>query len=36
MQMLDYAISTFYPEIQATHAGNTVQRNAAFFREVGS
>uniref|UniRef100_K9IKY1 Selenoprotein O n=1 Tax=Desmodus rotundus TaxID=9430 RepID=K9IKY1_DESRO len=34
VQMLDYAISTFYPEIQATHAGDTVQRNAAFFREV--
>lgn len=36
IQMLDYVISTFYPEIQATHTSDTVQRNAAFFREVGS
>lgn len=35
MQMLDYVISTFYPEIQATHASDSVQRHAAFFREVG-
>lgn len=35
VQMLDYVISTFYPEIQAAHAGDRVQRNAAFFREVG-
>uniref|UniRef100_G1L6H0 Selenoprotein O n=1 Tax=Ailuropoda melanoleuca TaxID=9646 RepID=G1L6H0_AILME len=34
VQMLDYVISTFYPEIQAAHAGDRVQRNAAFFREV--
>ncbi|KAM8779441.1 protein adenylyltransferase SelO, mitochondrial [Rhynchonycteris naso] len=34
VQMLDYVISTFYPEIQAAHASDTVQRNAAFFREV--
>ncbi|KAF6119524.1 hypothetical protein HJG60_010017 [Phyllostomus discolor] len=34
VQMLDYAIGTFYPEIQAAHAGDPVQRNAAFFREV--
>ncbi|XP_037703673.1 protein adenylyltransferase SelO, mitochondrial isoform X2 [Choloepus didactylus] len=33
-QMLDYVISTFYPEIQAAHASDRVQRNAAFFREV--
>jgi hypothetical protein len=35
--MLDYVISSFYPEIQATHASNSdrVQRSAAFFREVG-
>lgn len=35
VQMLDYVISTFYPEIQATHASDSVQRHAAFFREVG-
>uniref|UniRef100_A0A250Y3Z4 Selenoprotein O n=2 Tax=Castor canadensis TaxID=51338 RepID=A0A250Y3Z4_CASCN len=36
VQMLDYVISSFYPEIQATHASNSdrVQRSAAFFREV--
>nr|XP_045728261.1 protein adenylyltransferase SelO, mitochondrial isoform X3 [Mirounga angustirostris] len=34
VQMLDYVISTFYPEIQAAHADDRVQRNAAFFREV--
>ncbi|ELK24638.1 Selenoprotein O [Myotis davidii] len=34
VQMLDYVVSTFYPEIQATHASDSVQRNAAFFREV--
>ncbi|GAB5574384.1 protein adenylyltransferase SelO [Prionailurus iriomotensis] len=34
VQMLDYVIGTFYPEIQAAHADNSVQRNAAFFREV--
>lgn len=32
--MLDYVIGTFYPEIQAAHASDSVQRNAAFFREV--
>lgn len=32
--MLDYVIGTFYPEIQAAHVGDSVQRNAAFFREV--
>lgn len=35
VQMLDYVVGTFYPEIQAAHAGDSVQRNAAFFREVG-
>lgn len=35
VQMLDYVVSTFYPEIQAMHASDSVQRNAAFFREVG-
>lgn len=35
VQMLDYVVSTFYPEIQATHVSDSVQRNAAFFREVG-
>lgn len=34
-QMLDYVISSFYPEIQAAHAEDRTQRNAAFFREVG-
>lgn len=34
VQMLDYVVGTFYPEIQAAHAGDSVQRNAAFFREV--
>uniref|UniRef100_A0A8C5Z1T9 Selenoprotein O n=1 Tax=Marmota marmota marmota TaxID=9994 RepID=A0A8C5Z1T9_MARMA len=37
VQMLDYVIGSFYPEIQAAHAhcSNQVQRNVAFFREVG-
>lgn len=35
VQLLDYVIGTFYPDIQATHASDSVQRNAAFFREVG-
>ncbi|XP_055963025.1 protein adenylyltransferase SelO, mitochondrial [Sorex fumeus] len=34
VQMLDYVIGTFYPEIQAAHAADTVERNLAFFREV--
>uniref|UniRef100_A0A4X2JU23 Selenoprotein O n=1 Tax=Vombatus ursinus TaxID=29139 RepID=A0A4X2JU23_VOMUR len=34
IQMLDYVISSFYPEIQAAFAEDSVQRNAAFFREV--
>ncbi|XP_036762609.2 protein adenylyltransferase SelO, mitochondrial isoform X3 [Manis pentadactyla] len=34
VQILDYVIGTFYPEIQAAHGGHSVQRNAAFFREV--
>uniref|UniRef100_A0A0D9QYB4 Selenoprotein O n=2 Tax=Chlorocebus sabaeus TaxID=60711 RepID=A0A0D9QYB4_CHLSB len=34
VQLLDYVISSFYPEIQAAHASDRVQRNAAFFREV--
>uniref|UniRef100_H0XAL6 Selenoprotein O n=1 Tax=Otolemur garnettii TaxID=30611 RepID=H0XAL6_OTOGA len=34
VQMLDYAVSSFYPDIQAAHASDSVQRNAAFFREV--
>ncbi|KAK2121923.1 hypothetical protein P7K49_003309 [Saguinus oedipus] len=34
VQLLDYVISSFYPEIQAAHASDSVQRNAAFFREV--
>lgn len=37
VQMLDYVISSFYPEIQAAHTcdSDNIQRNAAFFREVG-
>ncbi|XP_078091686.1 selenoprotein O1 isoform X1 [Mustelus asterias] len=34
IQMLDYVIGTFYPEIQSAHPQNTIQRNAAFFREI--
>uniref|UniRef100_A0A8C5VA56 Selenoprotein O n=1 Tax=Microcebus murinus TaxID=30608 RepID=A0A8C5VA56_MICMU len=34
VQLLDYVIDSFYPEIQAAHAGDRVQRNEAFFREV--
>uniref|UniRef100_A0A8C8TK74 Selenoprotein O n=1 Tax=Peromyscus maniculatus bairdii TaxID=230844 RepID=A0A8C8TK74_PERMB len=36
VQMLDYVISSFYPEIQAAHSCDSdhTQRNAAFFREV--
>ncbi|MEE6481110.1 hypothetical protein FKM82_012755 [Ascaphus truei] len=34
IQMLDYVIGTFYPDIQQTHADNNVDRNAAFFREI--
>ncbi|KAF7462459.1 hypothetical protein GHT09_012482 [Marmota monax] len=36
VQMLDYVIGSFYPEIQAAHAhcSDQVQRNVAFFREV--
>uniref|UniRef100_A0A8D2B395 Selenoprotein O n=1 Tax=Sciurus vulgaris TaxID=55149 RepID=A0A8D2B395_SCIVU len=36
VQMLDYVIGSFYPEIQAAHAHDSdhVPRNAAFFREV--
>nr|BAB23774.1 unnamed protein product [Mus musculus] len=36
VQLLDYVISSFYPEIQAAHTCDTdnIQRNAAFFREV--
>ncbi|KAM8979023.1 protein adenylyltransferase SelO, mitochondrial [Sarcophilus harrisii] len=34
IQMLDYVIGSFYPEIQAAFAEDSVQRNAAFFREV--
>ncbi|KAM6283693.1 protein adenylyltransferase SelO, mitochondrial isoform 1-T1 [Spheniscus humboldti] len=34
IQMLDYVISTFYPEIQEAYSDNTIQRNAAFFKEI--
>lgn len=34
IQMLDYVISTFYPEIQEAYSDNSIQRNAAFFKEV--
>ncbi|KAM4749712.1 protein adenylyltransferase SelO, mitochondrial [Rhinophrynus dorsalis] len=32
--MLDYVIGTFYPDIQQNHAGNNIERNAAFYREL--
>ncbi|CAH1241507.1 SELENOO [Branchiostoma lanceolatum] len=32
--MLDYAIKTFFPEIQEAHADNSEERYTAFFREV--
>ncbi|KAI8495639.1 hypothetical protein Bbelb_266110, partial [Branchiostoma belcheri] len=32
--MLDYAIKTFFPEIQAAHADNSEERYLAFYREV--
>ncbi|NWW18411.1 SELO protein, partial [Falcunculus frontatus] len=34
IQMLDYVISTFYPEIQEAYSDNSIQRNAAFFKEI--
>uniref|UniRef100_A0A8C5MC63 Selenoprotein O n=1 Tax=Leptobrachium leishanense TaxID=445787 RepID=A0A8C5MC63_9ANUR len=34
VQMLDYVIGAFYPDIQLKHADNKVERNAAFFREI--
>ncbi|XP_063309194.1 protein adenylyltransferase SelO, mitochondrial-like [Pelobates fuscus] len=34
IQMIDYVISTFYPDIQNTHAEHKIERNAAFFREI--
>ncbi|NWT49734.1 SELO protein, partial [Erythrocercus mccallii] len=34
IQMLDYVISTFYPEIQEAYSDNTIRRNAAFFKEI--
>uniref|UniRef100_A0A8D2LM65 Selenoprotein O n=2 Tax=Varanus komodoensis TaxID=61221 RepID=A0A8D2LM65_VARKO len=34
IQMLDYVISTFYPEILQAYSDDNVQRNSAFFREV--
>uniref|UniRef100_A0A8D2PBV2 Selenoprotein O n=1 Tax=Zosterops lateralis melanops TaxID=1220523 RepID=A0A8D2PBV2_ZOSLA len=34
IQMLDYVIGTFYPEIQEAHSDNTIERNAAFFKEI--
>uniref|UniRef100_A0A5F8GZG3 Selenoprotein O n=1 Tax=Monodelphis domestica TaxID=13616 RepID=A0A5F8GZG3_MONDO len=34
VQMLDYVIGSFYPEIQAAHARDSMQRNLAFFREI--
>ncbi|XP_012412039.1 protein adenylyltransferase SelO, mitochondrial [Trichechus manatus latirostris] len=34
IQMLDYVIGSFYPEIQAAHADDHLRRNTAFFREV--
>ncbi|OCT89072.1 hypothetical protein XELAEV_18017693mg [Xenopus laevis] len=34
IQMLDYVIRTFYPDIQEKHACNSTDRNAAFFKEI--
>uniref|UniRef100_A0A8C6ZJW3 Selenoprotein O n=1 Tax=Nothoprocta perdicaria TaxID=30464 RepID=A0A8C6ZJW3_NOTPE len=34
IQMLDYVIGTFYPEIQEAYSDNSIQRNAAFFKEI--
>uniref|UniRef100_H3BB85 Selenoprotein O n=2 Tax=Latimeria chalumnae TaxID=7897 RepID=H3BB85_LATCH len=34
VEMLDYVIGTFYPEIQQSYPDNKVERNAAFFREI--
>ncbi|XP_072097480.1 selenoprotein O1 isoform X2 [Mobula birostris] len=34
IQMLDYVIETFYPEVQHAYRQDKAQRNAAFFREV--
>lgn len=34
IQMLDYVIGTFYPEIQEKYEGDNTKRNAAFFREI--
>lgn len=34
IQMLDYVIGTFYPDIQEKYAGDNAQRNAEFFREI--
>ncbi|XP_018432249.1 PREDICTED: selenoprotein O isoform X2 [Nanorana parkeri] len=34
IQMLDYVIGTFYPDIQEKYAGNNMERNAVFFREI--
>ncbi|XP_063297748.1 protein adenylyltransferase SelO, mitochondrial-like [Pelobates fuscus] len=34
IQMIDYVISTFYPDIQNTHAELKIGQNAAFFREI--
>ncbi|KFV96062.1 Selenoprotein O, partial [Eurypyga helias] len=34
IQMLDYVISTFYPEIQEAYSDSSIQRNAAFFKEL--
>lgn len=34
IQMLDYVITTFYPDIQEKYAESKTERNAAFFREI--
>ncbi|KAM9311726.1 protein adenylyltransferase SelO, mitochondrial [Gastrophryne carolinensis] len=34
IQMLDYVVGTFYPEIQEKYAGRNTERNAEFFREI--
>ncbi|KAG8577404.1 hypothetical protein GDO81_010164 [Engystomops pustulosus] len=34
IQMLDYVISTFYPDVQEKYGESKSERNAAFYREI--
>ncbi|KAM3925321.1 protein adenylyltransferase SelO, mitochondrial [Leptodactylus fuscus] len=34
IQMLDYVINTFYPDIREQYSESNTERNAAFFREI--